>query len=69
MGKLHKLRRTILRDPSKWEHYSSCGAHYWKGEWRSCPWGHPYRSFVRSVLNKAGVGKSDNGQGGVAPDK
>ena len=63
MGKLHKLRRAILRNPDEWIYTSYFGAHDAMpayitpfngarpmGWW----WSHSYKQFVRKVLRDIG---------------
>ena len=54
MGKLHKLKRAILRNPSTW--YNVDGAGKCGGEWEPQTWwgggSKSYGSFIRSVLKK-----------------
>lgn len=73
MGKLHTLRRAILRDPELWVRrnysghvYRIQGARRYRGEW--CPaWGLSYCAFVRHVLREhVGVAIGDGGRGGQA---
>lgn len=51
MGKLHSLRRAILRNPRKWRQYSCVGAARSRsGEWFPVYWSHSYRQFIKKVL-------------------
>lgn len=56
MGKLHKLRRAIKRDPDRWHSYSKArGAYQAPCGWRPSYWfDKPYRAFVRHVLRSLG---------------
>jgi hypothetical protein len=69
MGKLHTLRRAILREPEKWRKMPlgawDHGTKY--GGWKPC-WAGSYRAFVKSVLKDIDdrVGNADNGRGGVS---
>ena len=62
MGKLHKIRRAIKRDPSEWMYDNGTGniargAHLtWEGKWEPMWYwdDKPYRTFVRSVLKEMG---------------
>ena len=59
MGKLRKLRKTILKDPSKWKvnpgygKRVAYGAHFYKG-WTPDWSGHSYEAFVAHVLREVG---------------
>lgn len=71
MGKLHTLRRAILRDVDKRRWWS--GAYFWGPKWNKEPgwrpsWVPSYRKFVNSVVKAiyVGVGNADVGQGGVS---
>lgn len=68
MGKLHTLKRAILRDPQKWRGASR--AYFRDGQWHptsSYGWwmGDPsYRQFIRHTLKNIGqVGSADSRMG------
>lgn len=73
MGKLHTLRRAILRDPEQWYRtrggrvWTIRGAHHWRYDdaWHPAL-GDSFRSFVAHTLRETGVGMSDVGPGGSA---
>lgn len=57
MGKLHKLRRAIERDPAQFYGTNRAGeltrvhgAMKLSRRWRPWPWSSSYRAFVASVL-------------------
>ncbi len=55
MGKLHKLRRAIKREPEKWRKFGYYGAMFWNGNWEPRNWlsaPFPYQAFVKSVLKE-----------------
>jgi hypothetical protein len=68
MGKLRKLRKAILADPTKWRRWwntyghvsegscRGCGARYMRRDktWTPAYWKRSYRSFVESVLREVG---------------
>lgn len=59
MGKLHKLRRTIKKDPSKWR---SCGAAFpQKGDPYPSEWLYQrsYAAFIRQVLHEVFCERND----------
>lgn len=67
MGKLHKLRRTIERDPKKWLHRLSTyknpypfSAVYTNNQWvpNHDALRGPYRNFVRKVLEDLGLAEN-----------
>ena len=65
MGKLHKLRREIKREPTLWYEETEwprgtlrrpTSAHFRRGKWRpDTVYGGSYLKFVRSVLRDLGV--------------
>ena len=65
MGKLHTLRRAILREPGRWRTAGgfTFGAMFYDGMWHPV-WTRSYLNFVRSILR--GVGTSNVGQSGSA---
>jgi hypothetical protein len=53
MGKLHKLRRAIEKNPDKWRMARAARIYKWKGAWVCEPihyWGYSYRAFVNKYV-------------------
>jgi hypothetical protein len=67
MGKLHKLRRAIEKNPGEWYYddrwlkkrmIRSARVYKWKGQWYCKPretFYHDYQVFVKSVLRELGL--------------
>lgn len=64
MGKLHTLKRAIMREPEKWR--KARGAYFTDNKWYPNDWAYwgrkAYGGYIKKILNAVGLADSEPGR-------